>query len=207
MKSKANIFTRIGKLCFVCALFLYVFNIYDSFMQEQSQKQILEQYIQENTRQQDASLIQIPDYQLHPEMDMPEVQLPELEEAGCIGILEIPSINSRLPVLSAWSYALLKKAPCRYTGSVYLDNMVIAAHNSKAHFKKLSQLEKGDIITFTDAVGNVFTYEVAGIEILQPEEVDDMTSGQWPLTLFTCTYGGAGRVTVRCEKENESNIK
>lgn len=112
-----------------------------------------------------------------------------------------------MPVLSTWSYALLKKAPCRYTGSVYLDNMVIAAHNSKAHFKKLSQLEKGDIITFTDAVGNVFTYEVAGIEILQPEEVDDMTSGQWPLTLFTCTYGGASRVTVRCEKENESNIK
>lgn len=203
MKSKANIFTRIGKLCFVCALLLYVFNIYDSFMQDQSQKQILAQYKQENTHQQDTSLVQIPDYQLNPEMDMPEVQLPGLEEAGCIGILEIPSIDLKLPVLSTWSYALLKKAPCRYTGSVYLDNMVIAAHNSKAHFKKLSQLEKGDIITFTDAVGNVFSYEVAGIEILQPEEVDDMTSGQWPLTLFTCTYGGASRVTVRCEKEIE----
>lgn len=124
-------------------------------------------------------------------------------EAGCIGILEIPALHLRLPVLSTWSYALLKKAPCRYTGSVYLDNMVIAAHNSKAHFKKLSQLEKGDIITFTDAVGNVFSYEVAGIEILQPDQVEDMTSGHWPLTMFTCTYGGASRVTVRCEKENE----
>lgn len=183
MKSKANIFTRIGKLCFVCALLLYVFNIYDSFMQDQSQKQILEQYIQENNHQQDTSLVQIPDYQLKPEMDMPEVQLSGLEEAGCIGILEIPSINLRLPV--------------------YLDNMVIAAHNSKAHFKKLSNLQEGDIITFTDAVGNVFTYSVAGIEILQPEEVDDMTSGQWPLTLFTCTYGGASRVTVRCRKNTE----
>lgn len=203
MKSKANIFTRIGKLCFVFALLLYVFNIYDSFMQDQSQKQILEQYIQENNHQQDTSLVQIPDYQLNPEMDMPEVQLPGLEEAGCIGILEIPSINLRLPVLSTWSYALLKKAPCRYTGSVYLDNMVIAAHNSKAHFKKLSNLQEGDVITFTDAVGNVFTYSVAGIEILQPEEVDDMTSGQWPLTLFTCTYGGASRVTVRCRKNIE----
>ena len=203
MKSKANIFTRIGKLCFVCALLLYLFNIYDSFMQDQSQKQILAQYIQENTHQQDTSLVQIPDYQLNPKMDMPEVALPGVEEAGCIGILEIPALHLRLPVLSTWSYALLKKAPCRYTGNVYLDNMVIAAHNSKAHFKKLSQLEKGDIITFTDAVGNVFSYEVAGIEILQPEEVDDMTSGQWPLTLFTCTYGGASRVTVRCEKEIE----
>lgn len=203
MKSKANIFTYIGKLCLIFALLLYVFNIYDSFMQDQSQKQILEQYIQENNHQQDTSLVQIPDYQLNPEMDMPEVQLPGLEEAGCIGILEIPSINLRLPVLSTWSYALLKKAPCRYTGSVYLDNIVIAAHNSKAHFKKLSNLQEGDMITFTDAVGNVFTYSVAGIEILQPEEVDDMTSGQWPLTLFTCTYGGASRVTVRCRKNIE----
>lgn len=203
MKSKANIFTYIGKLCLIFAFLLYVFNVYDNFQQEQSQKQILEQYIQENIHQQDTSLIQIPDYQLNPEMDMPEVALPGVEEAGCIGILEIPALHLRLPVLSTWSYALLKKAPCRYTGNVYLDNMVIAAHNSKAHFKKLSNLQEGDIITFTDAVGNVFTYSVAGIEILQPEEVDDMTSGQWPLTLFTCTYGGAGRVTVRCRKNSE----
>ena len=204
MKNKAKIFTWIGKICLLFALLLHLYNIYDNMNQDQNQKQILEQYLlQENNRQQDTSLIQIPDYLLNPEMEMPEVSLPELEEAGCIGILEIPSINIKLPVLSTWSYSLLKKAPCRYTGSIYLDNMVIAAHNSEAHFKKISNLQKGDIVTFTDAVGNVFTYSVAGIELLQPDEVDNMTNGQWPLTLFTCTYGGASRVTVRCEKNTE----
>ena len=203
MKSKAKIFTWIGKVCLLSALLLHLYNIYDNMNQDQNQKQILEQYLQKNNRQQDTSLIQIPDYLLNPEMEMPEVSLPELEEAGCIGILEIPSINIKLPVLSTWSYSLLKKAPCRYTGSIYLDNMVIAAHNSEAHFKKISNLQEGDIVTFTDAVGNVFTYTVAGIELLQPDEVDNMTNGQWPLTLFTCTYGGASRVTVRCEKNTE----
>ena len=203
MKNKAKIFTWIGKVCLLFALLLYLYNIYDNMNQDQNQKQILEQYLQKNNRQQDTSLIQIPDYLLNPEMEMPEVSLPELEEAGCIGILEIPSINIKLPVLSTWSYSLLKKAPCRYTGSIYLDNMVIAAHNSEAHFKKISNLQKGDIVTFTDAVGNVFTYSVAGIELLKPDEVDNMTNGQWPLTLFTCTYGGASRVTVRCEKNTE----
>ena len=203
MKSKAKIFTWIGKVCLLSALLLHLYNIYDNMNQDQSQKQILEQYIQKNNHQQDTSFIQIPDYQLNPEMEMPEVSLPGLEEAGCIGILEIPSINIKLPVLSTWSYSLLKKAPCRYTGSIYLDNMVIAAHNSDAHFKKISNLQEGDIVTFTDAVGNVFTYTVAGIELLQPDEVDNMTNGQWPLTLFTCTYGGASRVTVRCEKNTE----
>lgn len=203
MKNKAKIFTWIGKVCLLFALLLHLYNIYDNMNQDQNQKQILEQYLQKNNRQQDTSLIQIPDYLLNPEMEMPEVSLPELEEAGCIGILEIPSINIKLPVLSTWSYSLLKKAPCRYTGSIYLDNMVIATHNSEAHFKKISNLQKGDIVTFTDAVGNVFTYSVAGIELLKPDEVDNMTNGQWPLTLFTCTYGGASRVTVRCEKNTE----
>ena len=203
MKNKAKIFTWIGKICLLFALLLHLYNIYDNMNQDQNQKQILEQYLQENNRQQDTSFIQIPDYQLNPEMEMPEVSLPELEGAGCIGILEIPSINIKLPVLSTWSYSLLKKAPCRYTGSIYLDNMVIAAHNSEAHFKKISNLQEGDIVTFTDAVGNVFTYSVAGIELLKPDEVDNMTNGQWPLTLFTCTYGGASRVTVRCEKNTE----
>lgn len=203
MKSKAKIFTWIGKVCLLSALLLHLYNIYDNMNQDQNQKQILEQYIQETNHQQDTSFIQIPDYQLNPEMEMPEVSLPGLEEAGCIGIIEIPSINIKLPVLSTWSYSLLKKAPCRYTGSIYLDNMVIAAHNSDAHFKKISNLQEGDIVTFTDAVGNVFTYTVAGIELLQPDEVDNMTNGQWSLTLFTCTYGGASRVTVRCEKNTE----
>lgn len=203
MKSKAKIFTWIGKVCLLSALLLHLYNIYDNMNQDQNQKQILEQYIQETNHQQDTSFIQIPDYQLNPEMEMPEVSIPGLEEAGCIGIIEIPSINIKLPVLSTWSYSLLKKAPCRYTGSIYLDNMVIAAHNSEAHFKKISNLQEGDIVTFTDAVGNVFTYTVAGIELLQPDEVDNMTNGQWPLTLFTCTYGGASRVTVRCEKNTE----
>ena len=203
MKSKAKIFTWIGKVCLLSALLLHLYNIYDNMNQDQNQKQILEQYIQETNHQQDTSFIQRPDYQLNPEMEMPEVSLPGLEEAGCIGIIEIPSINIKLPVLSTWSYSLLKKAPCRYTGSIYLDNMVIAAHNSDAHFKKISNLQEGDIVTFTDAVGNVFTYTVAGIELLQPDEVDNMTNGQWPLTLFTCTYGGASRVTVRCEKNTE----
>ena len=203
MKSKAKIFTWIGKVCLLSALLLHLYNIYDNMNQDQNQKQILEQYTQETNHQQDTSFIQIPDYQLNPEMEMPEVSIPGLEEAGCIGIIEIPSINIKLPVLSTWSYSLLKKAPCRYTGSIYLDNMVIAAHNSDAHFKKISNLQEGDIVTFTDAVGNVFTYTVAGIELLQPNEVDNMTNGQWPLTLFTCTYGGASRVTVRCKKNPE----
>ena len=48
--------------------------------------------------------------------------------------------------------------------------------------------------------GNVFSYKVGEIITLQPEAVEEMTESDWDLTLFTCTIGGATRVTVRCEK-------
>ena len=42
--------------------------------------------------------------------------------------------------------------------------------------------------------------EMPEIQILQPGDVEEMLSGGWALTLFTCTLGGRTRVTVRCEE-------
>ena len=103
-------------------------------------------------------------------------------------------------MLSTWDYALLNIAPCRYTGSVYLNSMVVAAHNYSTHFGRLKELSPGDSIAFTDSDGNVFSYSVIEIETLSPYAIDDMTTGDWDLTLFTCTVGGAQRVTVRCAR-------
>ena len=76
---------------------------------------------------------------------------------------------------------------------------MIAAHNYSSHFGRLKNLSQGDEVTFTDVDGNVFSYVVAALETLSPYAVEEMTSGGWDLTLFTCTIGGKSRVTVRCE--------
>lgn len=96
----------------------------------------------------------MPDDYENPEMEMPEVKLDSLEDGACIGILEIPSLDLKLPVISKWSYPLLKKAPCRYSGSVYENNLVIAAHNYRSHFGRLKTLQNGSEVIFTDASGN-----------------------------------------------------
>ena len=46
-----------------------------------------------------------------------------------IGYLSIPSLSLELPVMAEWDYARLRVAPCRETGSVKDQNLVIAAHN------------------------------------------------------------------------------
>lgn len=143
----------------------------------------------------------VQDYILDSEMEMPIVQI---DGYDYIGLLEIPLLDISLPVMNDWSYPQLKLSPCRYTGSVYLDNMIIAAHNYAYHFGGLKSLSIGDIVLFTDVDGNQFSYTVSEIEQLGPNAVEEMESGDWELTLFTCTIGGKYRVTVRCERaENE----
>lgn len=127
--------------------------------------------------------------------EMPTVTIDGVEY---IGVLEIPALELSLPVASEWNYENLRVSPCRYQGSAYSDDLIIAGHNYQRHFGNLKNLSEGDTVTFTDVVGNVFTYEVAEVTTLGAYSVDEMVSGNWDLTLFTCTIGGRTRVTVRC---------
>ena len=131
---------------------------------------------------------------------MPEA---EIEGYACIGCLSIPAINLELPVLSEWNDDRLKIALCRYSGSSRMNNLVIAAHNYANHFGHLSRLSPGDVVYFVDMDGLSFSYEVTVVEVLGPEEVEEMTDGTYDLTLFTCTYSGQNRLTVRCERTED----
>jgi len=115
-----------------------------------------------------------------------------------IGILSIPALDLSLPVSSAWSYPLLRKSPCCYQGSVLTGDLIIAGHNYRSHFGSLKLLNIGDEVLFTDTDGYEYRYTVSGVETLGGKDVAGMNAGDWDLTLFTCTYGGAGRVVVRC---------
>lgn len=117
-----------------------------------------------------------------------------------VGYLSVPALGLALPVMSGWSYEGLKVAPCRYAGSARTGDLVICAHNYIKHFGLLQNLSCGEAVYFTDMDGKVWQYEVAEVDILAPTDVEGMLSGEYGLTLFTCTYGGQSRVTVRCER-------
>ena len=133
-----------------------------------------------------------------PEEVAAEMPVASLDSGRYVGTLELPVLGLRLPVMNEWNYPNLRIAPCRYTGTVYENNMVIAAHNYSSHFGRLNQLQPGDNIRFIDIDGNYFYYTVAETEIVMPTEIEKMITGDWDLTLFTCTIGGRTRVTVRC---------
>ena len=77
----------------------------------------------------------------------------------------------------------MKLAPCQYQGSAYLDNMILAGHNYRAHFAGLKDIQIGDAVIFTDAEDSCFHYEVSGLEELPGTAICEMESGDWDLTL------------------------
>ncbi len=135
----------------------------------------------------------------------PDIPMPKLESGGrlYIGTLNLPTLGLELPVLDDCTTSGLKLAPCRWSGSVYRNDLVICAHNYQRHFGMLKELMQDDPVSFTDADGNLFTYRVALVEILQPEDVDAVENSDYDLTLYTCTIGGQTRVTVRCMRETD----
>lgn len=207
MKRKGTKMIVLGLLLVAAALLITVQNLWESRQAENNALELVDRLddiisslysenVEETFFTGEVMLEEmIPDYILNPDMEMPTESIDGNEY---IGILGIGSLGLRLPVMSGWSYLKLKTAPCRYAGSVYTGNLVIAAHNYTSHFGKLKNLHIGDEITFTDMDGNCFCYEVLELEILMSTAIDEMISGDWDMTLFTCSIGGKNRVAARC---------
>ena len=120
-----------------------------------------------------------------------------------VGTVEIPSLGLLLPVQDEWSKTNAKLSICRYMGSAYDNDLIVCGHNYPEHFGNLNQLKTGDSVIVTDMNGRSFYYQVTNIETLGAYDSFEMEEGDWDFIMFTCTVGGANRVTVRCEATGE----
>jgi len=124
-----------------------------------------------------------------------------------IGIVNIPSINVNYPILSTYSDALLKIAPCKFHGPNpnEVGNLCIAGHNyrNSKFFSKVPKLENGDIIEITDLGGNTVTYAVYDKFIVNPDELEctsQLTGGRREITLITCTDDNKQRYIIKARE-------
>lgn len=194
-RKAGTIFMILGAAFVFAALSLFLFNSWDDKQAGDSVDEVLSQVLEEIGAAANNNEV------LNPyETEMTEV---EIDGYYYIGYISIPSLELELPVMSDWSYPQLKISPCRYSGSTKTGDLVIAAHNYSRHFGRIKNMSVGDTVYFTDMKGIVSSYKVAEIDILEPTAVEEMTSGDYPLTMFTCTYGGKSRVTVRCDSINK----
>ena len=175
--NRGTVWINAGLLLIAAALFLSAYNERESHEARDSARQVIAQLC-------DALPTEAGDDEAEP------TTLPE----------SLPDVQREMPVKSQWDYPALKVAPCRYSGSLYQDNLIICAHNYASHFGKLKELQPGDIVLFTDMDEHVVTFQVVERETLNPMDTEGMEAGDWDLTLFTCTIGGQTRVTIRLER-------
>ena len=186
------------------ALLLFLYNCREADRAKQAADSLLPQLMEQIQQNADDYVteptipVELP--QIGPETPPSAMKTVEIDGHAYIGYLAIPSLNLELPIMADWSYPQLRIAPCRYTGTIEGEDLVLMAHNYARHFGKISTLNPGDPVYFTDMDGVVTAYQVVASDVLQPQAVEEMTAGLYDLTLFTCTYGGKTRVTVYCDQ-------
>ena len=218
MRSKADsIFLIIGTVLILAALSLFLYNRHENSVAEKATEAVsvqLEEQIEAIRRQkeleeseksgEEGSASSPASTPAPAESIDTSMTVTTIQNHDYIGRLSIPGKGLNLPVMSDWDYVNLQIVPCRYAGSTKSHDLVICAHNFDCHFGVLKDMSVGDDVIFTDMDGVTRYYTVAALETLDPGAIDEMISGEYDLTLFTCTYGGATRVTVRCEQVGES---
>lgn len=184
----------LGVVCLMAAIGFLLYNRWEAGAAEETSRELLQdvqRIISLETTPEEAPSAPV----------TTEMETIRVDGYDCIGILSVPVLELELPILADWSYKKLKKAPCHYYGSYNEADFVIAAHNYKSHFGRLSELQAGDLVIFTDVHGNVHSYEVVLLETLPPTATQEMIASGFALSLYTCTPGGGNRVTVRCNRQ------
>lgn len=194
--NKGKLFITLGVILITMSLLMTFYNKYEDIKAGKESKEILDVLKSESVPQ--DSIVK----PLANDNEIREMKTISVNGEEYVGTITIPTLNIELPVMSEYSYTRLKKAPCRYYGNIYTNDLIICAHSYKTHFGELNRLKQKDLIVFTDVDGNNFIYEVLEIEVLKPTDVDKMVNTEFDLTLYTCTSDNKGRITVRCNKVN-----
>lgn len=190
-------FIIIGVILLIVSLSIMIYNKYEDFEAGNDSKKaltLIKNEVEENN--QNDSMIQT----LLNNNEVKEMKTTKINGYDYIGTVTIPVLNLELPVMSEYDYTRLRKAPCRYYGSLYTNDLIICAHSYKTHFKYLDKLKQNDYVVITDVDGNNYIYEVLEIEILKATEVSEMINNDFDLTLYTCASDRTTRITVRCNR-------
>lgn len=219
-----NVLIALGVLCILGAAGLTGYNILDSRRAEDASNRIvtaLSEQMNPETELYDMQQDGVDD--LSPESQYPEaytvdpmleqqadqdMPVMELDGYAYIGLLIIPSLDLKLPVMDRWDEERLRISSCVYEGSYLSNDLVICAHNYIGMFSDVRWIDIGADVYILTADGDYLHYIVTNLENLAATQVQDMTqnehnsgiSNKWDMTLFTCNTGGQTRRAIRCER-------
>ena len=120
-----------------------------------------------------------------------------LDGTDYVGILELPSHASSLPVCADWGHS--SKQPCRFSGSIYDGTMQIGGTSQKGQYPFYREISVGDAVYFTDMTGNRYTYAVKDIRYEKHANQSALASEDAVLVLFIKNIFAFEYVIVFCD--------
>ena len=135
--------------------------------------------------------------------------LPELEFKGykVEGIIEIPKINIKYPIIDHTNEETMKVSITKFWGpqANEIGNYTVAGHNNKdgTMFGKTKYLQIGDKIRLTNLRNETIKYEIFKIYSIEPDDVEcveSVQSGTREITLITCTNGHKNRLVTKARQ-------
>ena len=123
------------------------------------------------------------------------------------GIIEIPKIDIKYPIVSTTSDEAMKVALTKFWGTNINDigNFCMAGHNYKngTMFGKTKYLKVGDKIKMTDLNLNTIEYEIFKIYTIDPNDItciESVEPNTREITLITCTNGHKNRLITKARE-------
>lgn len=154
---------------------------------------------QEEVPQEAITIVEDTSTQMIVEEVAPNKSIVPADGREYIGVIEVERLGIKLPVLSSYTDADMKTTPCVYYGTRENQNLVIVGHNYNSQFGDFNLLDGKETITakLTLVDGSEYQYTSKLMENLEPDQIDEMLTGDWDLTLFTCSYSGEKRIAIR----------
>lgn len=123
------------------------------------------------------------------------------------GIIEIPSIGLKYPIINETNDKTMKISVTKLTGGNIneVGNYCIAGHNNLdgTMFGKVKKLQEGDIIKLTNLYGETVEYKIFDMYVIDPNDVsctDIVEEGTREVTLITCTNGRKNRLVTKARE-------
>ena len=161
-----------------------------------------------NEKEVSASLETIEE-ELNKEETQQSESLPELEFKGykIEGIIEIPKINTKYPIIDHTNEETMKVSITKFWGpqANEIGNYTVAGHNNKdgTMFGKTKYLQIGDKIKLTNLKNETIEYEIFKIYSIDPDDVscvESVENGTREITLITCTNGHKNRLVTKARQ-------
>lgn len=156
-----------------------------------------------------SSSLETIEEELNKEETQQSESLPELEFKGykIEGIIEIPKINIKYPIIDHTNEETMKVSITKFWGpqANEIGNYTVAGHNNKdgTMFGKTKYLQIGDKIKLTNLKNETIEYEIFKIYSIDPGDVscvESVENGTREITLITCTNGHKNRLVTKARQ-------